>query len=47
MKDLCTHVDIVVDRLRRRPLFFLSRGLSEQLKEAGWTMVDLKVDVLQ
>ena len=31
----------------KKTTFFLSRGLSEQLKEAGWTMVDLKVDVLQ
>lgn len=31
----------------KKTTFFLSRGLSEQLKEAGWTMVDLNVDVLQ
>ena len=33
LKELCTHMDVIVEKLRRRPLFLYNKSLSKQLKE--------------
>ena len=33
LKELCTHMDIMVERLRQRPLFLYSKVWNKQLKE--------------